>query len=122
MGRFLFFVIVIAGVLFGTWYVVQRMHGGVTFPAPTGKDVVLLSDIITKPDTYVGENVAVEGTLGKDPTPTHAVWFVQDDGGVTLQLQLPRGTMSVSSQQEGKKVRAEGLLARTGGDLVLVLR
>jgi len=121
MQRVLVVLVILVGLVVGVWYGVGLLtqHAGVVFDAPTGNDVVAIGEIQTAPTRFIGERVALEGTLHRDNQHGRVLWFLSDRTG-SLRIEFRANILHQPEAQGEQQVRVVGYIWQTDtGELVV---
>jgi hypothetical protein len=84
-----------------------------TFGAMKGAPAVKLSELLAKPDEYVGKAVTVEG-LVTDVCPKRGCWIrlAGDKEFQTITFKVQDGVMVFPVSVKGRRARAEGVFTK----------
>ncbi len=79
----------------------------------TGAEIVKISDLLAKPDQYVGKTVRVEGLI-TDVCPRRGCWIniAGDKEFQTLKFKVEDGVIAFPLDAKGKRAQAEGVFTK----------
>jgi hypothetical protein len=78
----------------------------------TAKRTVSLTDLVAKPERYVGKTFRVEGKI-TEVCQVMGCWVMLTDGkGAMMRIQMEEGKVAFPKDAAGRSVVAEGKLAR----------
>jgi cytochrome c-type biogenesis protein CcmE len=79
----------------------------------TASEVVAISDLLAKPDTYVGKTVRVEGLI-TDVCPKRGCWMdlASDKEFQTVRIKVDDGEIVFPLDAKGKQAVAEGVFTK----------
>jgi len=95
---------------------------GTETPKPPNEEeprIIKIGDMMSKPGTYWGQDVVLEGKI-VNLCRANGCWFILDDSTGTIYVDLAPSGLTITAQKLGATAKVYGTVTKRGSDTYLI--